>query len=270
MQPSDITWNPAASRIGKRAVMSMMSLSFLRFAAVAVLSLCLAGCGKTESYKLTLAVNTPDGVKRGSSVVEILFWDVSIPENGTMHKLRGEALYLDLGPGARPLIALLTSQLHPEYGTTVIAGRRVLKQRWSRDGGPDLNFFLRLYGEPPVDNVLAGVTRLADMRGSRRITPADLPDLVTFADINDPKSVIEVDPNDLQATLGPNITWNEITLESTDEPATKGIEPKLTWLPEYFEGNRRLDGSTYGANKELANILSSFDFDQSGDLKRSN
>jgi hypothetical protein len=250
----------------------MMSLSFLRFAAVAALSLCLAGCGRTEAYryKVTLAVNTPEGVKRGSSVVEVLFYNVSIPERGTMHKLRGEALYLDLGPGARPLIALLTSQLHPEYGTTVIAGRRVLKQRWSRDAGPDIAFFLRLYGEAPSDDFLAGVSRLARMRGPRRITPADLPDLVAFADINDPKSVIEVYPNDLQATLGPNITWNEITLESTDEPVTKGIELKLTWLPAYFEGNLRLDGSTYGANKELANILNWSDFDQSGDLRRSN
>jgi hypothetical protein len=240
-------------------------LNALRAAALAVIVLGLAGCAKAESYryKLTLAVNTPDGVKRGSSVVEMLFSDVSIPENGTMRKLRGEALYLDLGPGARPLIALLTSQLHPKYWKN---------ERWSRDGGPNLDFFLRLYGEPPVANanVLAGVSRLAHMRGPRTITPADLPDLVTFADINDPKSVIEIDPNDLQATLGPNISWNEITLESTDEPVTKGIERKLPWMREYFEKNLRLDGSNYGANIKLANILSWYDLDQSCERKRSN
>jgi hypothetical protein len=103
-----------------------ISPSFMRLVAVAATSLCLAGCGKTEAYryKLTLAVNTPQGVKRGSSVVEVLFYEVSIPDRGTMHKLRGEALYLDLGPGARPLIALLTSQLHEKYGKEL---------RWSRD-----------------------------------------------------------------------------------------------------------------------------------------
>jgi hypothetical protein len=55
--------------------MSMIPPSFMRLTAVAVMSLCLAGCGKTESYryKLTLAVNTPEGVKRGSSVGEVLF-----------------------------------------------------------------------------------------------------------------------------------------------------------------------------------------------------
>jgi hypothetical protein len=65
------------------------------------------------------------------------------------------------------------------------------------------------------------VPSIARMREPHRVTLAELPDLVTFADINDPKSVIEVDPNDLQATLGSNITWNEITLESTDEPSRR-------------------------------------------------
>jgi hypothetical protein len=57
---------------------------------------------------------------------------------------------------------------------------------------------------------LDDVSRLARMR----IASTDLPDLATFAEVYDPKSVIEVDPNNLQATLGPNITCNEITLES--------------------------------------------------------
>jgi hypothetical protein len=239
--------------------MSIVLNFALRAAALAVIVLGLAGCAKAESYryKLTLAVNTLDGVKRGSSVVEILFSDVSIPENGTMRKLRGEALYLDLGPGARPLIALLTSQLHPKYWKN---------ERWSRDGGPNLDFFLRLYGEPPADNVLAAVSRLAHMRGSRTITPADLPDLVTFADINDPRSVIEVDPNDLQVTLGPSVTWHELTLESTDEPIRTGIEARLPWLPAYY--GTMLDGRRYHDENTLANTLSTADFDESGNLER--
>jgi hypothetical protein len=43
-----------------------------------------------------------------------------------------------------------------------------------------------------------------------------------------PKVVMEVDPNDLQATLGPGVTWNEITIESSDEPLTKGMSE--SWL----------------------------------------
>jgi hypothetical protein len=106
------------------------------------------------------------------------------------------------------------------------------------------------------------------MRGPRQITPADLPDLVTFADISDPSSVIEVDPNNLQATLGSNVTWNEIILESTDEPITKGLRAKLPWIEPYFQRNLRFGGSNHGFNKGLANTLNWADFDLSGDLNR--
>jgi hypothetical protein len=127
-----------------------------------------AGCGKTESYryKLTLAVNTPEGVKHSSGVVELVFYEVSIPARGIMHKLRGEALYLDLGPGAKPLIALLTSQLHPKYGK---------EQRWTRDAGPDDNLLYGLYGPPPPQSKnyfddLPRIARMLDNAGSPLLT----------------------------------------------------------------------------------------------------
>ena len=241
--------------------MRMMSRHSLRIAAMALMVITLAGCGRTEiyKYKLTLAVNTPNGVKRGSSVAEVEFYEVSIPARGTMHKLRGEALYLDLGPGARPLIALLTSQLHPKP-------ERI--ESWTRDAGPETRLMCRLYGIAPSIHYQDDIPRLAQMYGPRQLAPTDLPDLVTFADINDPKSVIEVNPGDLQ-TLGPDITWNEITLESTDEPLTTGIVQKLPWIPAYFEKNLRLDGAPDHSKRNLANTLSSFDFNQTDDLRRS-
>jgi hypothetical protein len=51
---------------------------------------------------------------------------------------------------------------------------------------------------------------------------------VTFVHIEDSKSVIEIDPNDLQATLGADISWN--------------------------------DGKHYSARTTLANTLSTADF----------
>src|SRR5690349_16684307 len=131
----------------------MMSRSLSRLAAVAVMGLALSACGRSESYhyKLTLAVNTPNGVKRASSVAEVSFFDVSIPARGTMHKLRGEALYLDLGPGARPLIALLTHGLHRKYDDGI---------RWSLEAGPDTRLILRAYGEAPSQDFVEDVPRI--------------------------------------------------------------------------------------------------------------
>ena len=51
---------------------------------------------------------TPDGVKSASSVVEVKsdvsgsFWKTGVADH-----VNGEALYLDLGPGRRPIVALI-------------------------------------------------------------------------------------------------------------------------------------------------------------------
>ena len=82
----------------------------------------------------------------------------------------------------------------------------------------------RLYGIPLLANGMDTVAAIARARGPRTITGEELPDLVTFENVNDPKSVLSVNQNDLQATLGSAVSWNEITLESTDEPITTGLK----------------------------------------------
>lgn len=229
--------------------MMSMTLRFpLHIAAVALMAIGLAGCGKSYRYKLTVAINTPAGVKRASSIGEVQFWSVLIPARGVGHKLRGQALYLDLGKGAKPLIALLTNRLHSNYG-------------WTRDAGPGTQQMCSLYGLVPSADLIDTVANIARQRGPRKITPDQLPDLVTFADVNNPNTVIEINPNDLQGTLGPGVSWNEITLEATDEPVTTGIKSKLPWLPSYRD--RMLDGDRTYHKRTLANTLSTADFDQS-------
>jgi hypothetical protein len=239
-----------------------MQIATLRLCALALLALCLTGCGRSESYryKLTVEVNTPEGVKRTSNVVEVQFSGVSVPGRGVMHDLNGEALYLDLGAGRRPLIVSIVNQLHPSYGKDV---------RWSRDGGPSESLLSELYGAQLTgDDLLEKISSLSTKRGSHEIRLDDLPDLLTFEDVNVPSSVMEVDRHNLPASLGQNVSWAKVTLEVTDEPVTKNINSKLPWLQEYFEKNLRLDGANHGAKRELANILSWSDFEQTRDLKR--
>jgi len=56
--------------------------------------------------------------------------------------------------------------------------------------------------------------------------------------------VIEV-VGTLGLSIGPSITWNEITLERTDEPITTGIVRKLVVARVLF---RMLDGTRYRDN----------------------
>ena len=71
-------------------VNAVLVRSLIRLSAVLWVAFALAGCGRSDGrsesyrYKLTLAVNTPNGVKRGSSIAEVTFFEVSIPARGIM------------------------------------------------------------------------------------------------------------------------------------------------------------------------------------------
>jgi hypothetical protein len=48
--------------------------------------------------------------------------------------------------------------------------------------------------------------------------------LVTFKDINDPRSVVQVRPDDLEAAFGPGVRLGRVTIEATRHAVTTGIE----------------------------------------------
>jgi hypothetical protein len=65
------------------------------------------------------------------------------------------------------------------------------------------------------------------------LEPDNLPLLVTFDDVTDPKSVKLVDPANLAGTFGSGFALKSITVEITDETVTEGkVESVLGWLKE--------------------------------------
>jgi hypothetical protein len=57
-----------------------------------------------------------------------------------------------------------------------------------------------------------------------------VPALVRFGNLNDPTSVVLVNPLDLAASFGSGVTFKGATVEITDDPITHGIEDRLPWL----------------------------------------
>lgn len=235
--------------------------------AVLAAALLLAGCSVNPPgyrYKLTLEVETPEGIARGYSVVEVTHHNVSIPARGTMTRCRGEGIYLDLGPNLRPLVAMLTRV--PES-----ADVRSEVKSWSRNWGgcAPFDILARLYGEKFKDYGTEGtnIRKLVRHRGAREVNPAsgNLPGLVTFGNLNLPESVMVVDPGNLAATLGPGVRWHKITLEITDEDVTSGIEKKLPWL-DGFKGSLAHPGQSGGVrtSNHLPATLGLFNFKQRG------
>ena len=73
---------------------------------------------------------------------------------------------------------------------------KTLALKWN-EGTPHTDTLLALYGEKPSRIAFEEFARLKRLRGSRTLSPQDLPDLVTFVDMADPKAVTAVDPDNL-------------------------------------------------------------------------
>ena len=204
------------------------------------LPLLLGGCYYDTAalrFRLTLMLDTPDGIKSGTVVNFKRCQDVSIFGliGGGCAPGTGEAVYVDLGKGERPLLAIRT------WGQD----KKRNRLNWV-ECIPALHTLLRRFGvnEPPTD--LMQQVRLLKQRQGQvlELTPDDLPLLATFEDVKDPSSIIAVDPDDLRASLQQTVSWHRITVEVTKDEVTRTIEKKLPWLPAY--NGKFLDGTKGG------------------------
>lgn len=194
-------------------------------AAVGI-GLIVGACGLLSSnsyrYRMTVEVDTPQGLRSGSSVREISSGLQTIPGKGgptPSTKFKGEAVAVDL-PNGRALFAILEETINV---TSIFE---------PDDRTPEL--------------FVANVAKLGrrDQRGRTVVLPPDqYPMLVTFRDINDPTSVQAVEPANLAASFGPGVKLRRITLEITGDGVTSGIEKRLGWLPS-LHGRYLHGGST--------------------------
>lgn len=192
------------------------------------IALSLGGCDFLNynflRYKMIVEVETPQGVKIGSSVREMgLGKRRQIV--GVSVKFRGEAVIVDL-PGGQTLFALLTGgDGDPDYAK-MLGGRAEV---WGKSPSEPRKGPVELYPKAP------------DTIGLKHTNP--LPMLVRFRDLADPTSVERVDPNDLAASFGPGVRLKRIAIEASDDVVTNGIEKRLIWLPSHYD--KYLSGDRY-------------------------
>jgi hypothetical protein len=208
----------------------------MRWVLTAVLCLALAGCDSGIQYqwnqKYTVTIDTPEGVKSASSVVELTYVDnTENPEFGSGHvhkfRLRGEAIAIKVRHD-KYLFVLLTSNGR-EYDAF---------EEFSKQLG-----YLR-----------AEYSKIAPkLQGSNLQTTLleNDPMLVTFDDISKPETVKRVDPKNLAASFGAGYALKSITMEITDEPVTEGrVDGLLGWLSKlkggYLHGGTTSKGAPLG------------------------
>lgn len=213
----------------------------------ALVLLVLAGCNEERWYwhqRLTLVVNTPAGPKAASSVVACeatrrygALWLPEARGMGDGRACQGEAVVLEVAPG-RYLFALL--------------------------GDPSA--FRVFFPGASKEKVVA---KLVKLRETREVPRRFYPVLVTFGDVSDPKTVMQVDPQDLAASFGPGVSLSAVTLEITEAPVTEGVvEGVLGWWCDYRTRQARLNDSTsiVVSSNELPDVLGAGAF-RVGDCK---
>ncbi len=238
--------------------------------AVAVLVLAVAGAmiawniaypSGTWRYKMTVTVETPEGLKSGSAVREVHAY-IQPAMLGADKKLfidvEGEAVVVDLGKRGN-LFALLKG-----------AGRY----------GEDYAGYIAYLAFPQYSQKISspGMVRLfPSLKDQRSVLPLDLyPLMVTFKDTKDPKTIepvmdikmqddtnipeserkAVVNADNFSKLFGSGVKLKEIVVETTKEPVTVKVETSLPWLVEHQ--NKTLSGERYnylGSESPLANSL---------------
>ena len=171
----------------------------------------------TWNQKLTVEVEVDGEVYSGSSVITMTV--EVLPDLGgsaaRRFKTQGEATVVEL-PDGKYLFALLSY-------TPLFAGK-VFEE--------DMDGSMSESGERWAEII-------TQLRKTKILKPNQYPSLVTFTDIDDPKSVKKVNPDDLAASFGAGYKLKSITLKITDELVTKGVLEKVlvAWLSKRFGQN---------------------------------
>ena len=217
----------------------------------------------TYRYRLTVEVDTPQGLRTGSSVIEVatsVASKLALRPGELSWRVRGEAVAVDL-PGGKVLFALLSKPGQAE-GAYLWALSALTDRGWR--GWANEQDYIATVKKVVERRYVAVLPRIAasSLRWWEKPRPTDpaidYPMLVTFTDLADPKTVAKVDSDDLAASFGPGVKLRRITVQMTDVPVTVGIEKRLGWVKSYYD--RRLDGHRYGDSALPSNLLSSGNF----------
>ena len=167
----------------------------------------------TYRYRMTVEVMVDGAIRSGSSVIEVqIHTQPNLLANPTIvPKVRGEAVFVDLG-GGRNVIALLASGRN---GNDVDSPYRLVPQ------------LFRISYED------SDLPKLAGLRGHLDVPEKLLPTLVTFTDLNDPKSARVVQPAEFAQVFGPGVRFQRAWIEMTSDSISSGIKEKFPWIGNY-------------------------------------
>ena len=165
-------------------------------------------------YRLGIEVETPDGLKPASNTFAVYqsYHSWGLPETlGLRQRLEGHAVFLDLGYG-RNVVALLG---HGPKGGEFSRIERLDNVAFSKTGRP-----IPWYATK-------------NLFGSAPLTGGDIPTLVTFDDLKNPKTARFIRPEDFENVFGPHFRFKRAWVEIGGQKVTRGITRHLPWITHF-------------------------------------
>ena len=184
-------------------------------------------------YRMTVAVETPEGTKTGSAIRQVNF--DSGPKGYPW--IVGEAVPVDLGSRGMLFALIGQSETVPDYGYTVIYDTFPMPDRGAARTQKGLDYYSKLEAGPtPV---------------------AKYPKFIRFDNIDDPQTVHAVDPDNLADAFGEGVRLREVTIEMTQDAPVASIAKTLRWvdapvgfyLPGGFASRRSTGGLVHRARE---------------------
>lgn len=211
-------------------------------------------------YRLTVEVDTPDGVRSGSSVIEVR-QNMGRSAGGgfnriVMRRVRGEAVVVEL-PNGQSLFALLRSEDSVEWASYVMPrlAPKIEGEAWKER----LDNVLLVEGKVELPEQWPARFKIDRLSG--------YPMLVTFANLDDPTTVARVDPKALDASFGEGVSLRRITVELTEDPVSARIDEILPWLADIDGALKRVPFREHpnpDQPRPLHNTLTSMNFKSGG------
>ena len=197
-------------------IIALLSLPILWFASAFVYETLNSF---THRYRIMIEVDTPEGLKSGSSIIQSTTTGKSdwiLQTGGTYSSVKGEAIFIDLGDG-KNIVATLV------FGPT----------------GANVDRLSSLAAEAFNRDKAFWYKKAPDWTGKAELHDELIPTLVTFSNPADPATARVVRPDEFEMVFGPGYRFKGAWLEmTTDDVVWQRIEEKLLWL-NHMERYRR-------------------------------
>jgi hypothetical protein len=223
-------------------------------------------------YRLTVEVETPEGLKTGSSVIEVrtaMSGPNNIPTPGSLFtEIRGEAAAVDLGNRGY-LFALLRSEQNLDWAhgalLQTVPALTIEELRQLPADADDFDIWMERLLAVPFEQkrALPRYVRYGVSTVPTSGPPNGYPMLVQFDDPTTPATVKQVDADNLAAHFGDGVKLKSMSVTRTEAEVSKGIEKNLAWLKELNGGLAKVPPMSSGSDVQdlpLAFHLSDADF----------